>query len=198
MSGAAASRAVVARDPDTGSEATTGLAPPGPRIDAALARIAAALRGNAPADAVPTPPRRRVLLRHSLAVPAAVRAGVAIAVALALGHLLRVGQPYWIALTVSAVLQGSTLVTSLRRGIERSAGTLVGILLAAGVAALDPDRRRHRRPDRRAAAGHRGGDRRQLRGRRHVHHAADAAAVRSGAARLDHRGAARAGASSTR
>jgi uncharacterized membrane protein YccC len=133
-----ATPAVVRSVPDGGTDATTGLAPPGPRIDAALERIAQALRGEAPPGVAPTPPRRRVLLRHSLAVPAAVRAGVAIAVALALGHLLRVGQPYWIALTVSAVLQGSTLVTSLRRGIERSAGTLVGVLVAAGLAALDP------------------------------------------------------------
>ena len=137
---------VVGSDPHGGSPATTaaggagvaGLEPPGPRIDAALARIAAALDGRAPAGAAPTPPRRRVLLRHSLAVPAAVRAGIAIAVALALGHLLRVGQPYWIALTVSAVLQGSTLVTSLRRGIERTGGTLVGVLIAEGVALLRP------------------------------------------------------------
>jgi uncharacterized membrane protein YccC len=83
-------------------------------------------------------PHRRVLLRHSLAVPAALRAGIAIALAMAIGHLLRVGQPYWIALTVSAVLQGSTLVTSMRRGIERTAGTLVGVFIAAGLAALEP------------------------------------------------------------
>jgi uncharacterized membrane protein YccC len=137
--------AVVVSDPHSGSTATTGgdgtgLAPPGPRIDAALARIADALDGRAPTspDAAPAAPHRRVLLRHSLAGPAALRAGVTIAVAIAIGHLLRVGQPYWIALTVSAVLQGSTLVTSLRRGIERTAGTLVGVFIAAGLAALEP------------------------------------------------------------
>jgi uncharacterized membrane protein YccC len=137
--------AVVVSDPHSGSTATTGgdgtgLAPPGPRIDAALQRIADALDGRAPTspDAAPAAPHRRVLLRHSLAGPAALRAGVTIAVAIAIGHLLRVGQPYWIALTVSAVLQGSTLVTSLRRGIERTAGTLVGVFIAAGLAALEP------------------------------------------------------------
>jgi uncharacterized membrane protein YccC len=129
-----------APDPVGGGRAPTHpLPPPRVRIPVALDALDAALRGEL--SEPPAPPERSLraaLHQHSLAVPTALRNGIAIAVAVALGHALHVGQTYWIALTVSAVLQGATLVTSLRRAIERSAGTLVGILIAAGIVALDP------------------------------------------------------------
>jgi uncharacterized membrane protein YccC len=118
---------------------TPPLPPPSVRIPRALDEAATALAGAAdPPPAAPSRSLRAALDQHSLAMPTALRNGIAIAAAVALGHALHVGQPYWIALTVSAVLQGATLVTSLRRAIERSAGTLVGILLAAGIVALEP------------------------------------------------------------
>lgn len=116
-----------------------GLAPPSVRIPRALEAVGAALRGETEVPApAPRRPLRAALGAHSLAVPTALRGGLALAAAVALGHALHVGQSYWIALTVSAILQGATLVTSLRRAIERALGTLVGILIAAGIVALDP------------------------------------------------------------
>jgi uncharacterized membrane protein YccC len=134
---AAHAGATAAAAPDRTAPAP--LEPPRVRIPRALDAVASALRGEV--EPPPAPPIRRLraaLDHQSLAVPTALRNGLAIAAAVALGHALHVGQSYWIALTVSAVLQGATLVTSLRRAIERSAGTLLGIFLAAGIAALEP------------------------------------------------------------
>lgn len=81
---------------------------------------------------------RNALSADSLVPPTALRFGVAVAVGLGLGHALEVPRPYWIPLTIAAVMQGETLLTTARRAIERAAGTFVGILVAAGVVAADP------------------------------------------------------------
>ncbi len=83
---------------------------------------------------------RNALGADSLVPPTALRLGFAVAFALALGHALDVPRPYWIPLTVAAVMQGETLLTAASRAIERAAGTLIGILVAAGVVAAEPSR----------------------------------------------------------
>lgn len=81
---------------------------------------------------------RNGLGRHSLVVPAAARIGVAVAGGLLVGQLSGAPRPYWIALTTAAVLQGSTLLITARRAIERAAGTLVGVLFAGLLVVADP------------------------------------------------------------
>lgn len=81
---------------------------------------------------------RNALGADSLVPPTALRLGLAVAAGLALGHALDVPRPYWIPLTVAAVMQGETLLSAARRAIDRAAGTFIGILLAAGVVAVDP------------------------------------------------------------
>lgn len=81
---------------------------------------------------------RNALGADSLVPPTALRLGLAVAAGLALGHALDVPRPYWIPLTVAAVMQGETLLSAARRAIDRASGTFVGILLAAGVVAVEP------------------------------------------------------------
>lgn len=82
---------------------------------------------------------RNALGRHSLVVPAAARIAVAVSGGLVLGQLSGAERPYWIALTAAAVLQGSTLLITARRAIERAVGTVVGVVLAAGIVVAQPN-----------------------------------------------------------
>ena len=55
----------------------------------------------------------------------ALRVGVTLAVAVALSHLFPVGHGYWLPMTVMIVLKPDFTAT-LRRGLARSVGTLLG------------------------------------------------------------------------
>ncbi|MBO9532763.1 MAG: FUSC family protein [Solirubrobacteraceae bacterium] len=81
---------------------------------------------------------RNAMGSDSLVPPTALRFGVAVAGGLAIGALVGLPRPYWIALTTAAVMQGATLLTTARRAIERAAGTALGIAIAAGIVAADP------------------------------------------------------------
>lgn len=102
-------------------------------------------RRGAPNPDAPPPLRsgmwslRNAFARHSLVVPAAARIAVAVSGGLLLGQLSGAERPYWIALTAAAVLQGSTLLITARRAIERAVGTLVGVVLAAGIVVAQPN-----------------------------------------------------------
>ena len=81
---------------------------------------------------------RNALAPDSLVPLTAVRFGVAVGGALAIGVASGAPRPYWIALTVAAVLQGATLMTTARRAIERAAGTGAGVLIAGAVVLVNP------------------------------------------------------------
>lgn len=101
-------------------------------------------RRGAPNPDAPPPLRsglwslRNALGRDSIVLPAAARIGVAVSGGLLLGQLSGADRPYWIALTAAAVLQGSTLLITARRAIERAVGTVIGVVLAAGLVVVDP------------------------------------------------------------
>jgi uncharacterized membrane protein YccC len=91
----------------------------------------------------PRLPRWRVVLADltdpwSPAPAAALRLGVAIALAGAAGELLRAEHPTWIPLSAAAVLQGTNVAVARQRALHRAAGTAVGVVLATGVLALEP------------------------------------------------------------
>lgn len=101
-------------------------------------------RRGAPNPDAPPPLRsglwslRNALGRDSIVLPAAARIGVAVSAGLLLGQLSGADRPYWIALTAAAVLQGSTLLVTARRAIERAVGTVIGVVLAAWLVVVDP------------------------------------------------------------
>ena len=77
---------------------------------------------------------RANLNRHSMALRHGVRLGVTLGIAVAIYRLLPLGRGYWVPLTVVFVLKpdfGGTFT----RGLQRFAGTLLGVGLASLIAA---------------------------------------------------------------
>jgi uncharacterized membrane protein YccC len=118
------------------------------RLDTALRAAGSARRLDTPAadaetTAATTPGRWRVLLAdltdpRSPAPAVALRLGVAVGLAGALGYLVRAEHPTWIPLSAAAVLQGTNVALARQRALHRAAGTAVGVVAAAGVLALGP------------------------------------------------------------
>lgn len=75
----------------------------------------------------------------SPALMATARVGIAAAIAGTLGITLGLERAYWaMAAAVLVLYQGLDWVRSVQRGIERMIGTLVGLLLAGVILAIDP------------------------------------------------------------
>jgi uncharacterized membrane protein YccC len=116
-----------------------------------LARAITEARAVAAGTAPPTEPRpaprawpglgpqlAAAVRRHSVVLPAAARIGVAVAVAVGLGRALGLGHAYWVGLTVAGVLQGSNLVVTRRRVVQRVVGTAFGVGLAFALLGWGP------------------------------------------------------------
>ncbi|QRP50158.1 FUSC family protein [Amycolatopsis sp. FDAARGOS 1241] len=76
---------------------------------------------------------RQALTLRAVALPAAARIGVAVAVGVLTGRLLGLAHAYWVGLTVAAVLQASNVTLLLRRSLHRTVGTAGGVVLAGAV-----------------------------------------------------------------
>ncbi|WP_432562312.1 FUSC family protein [Kineococcus sp. SYSU DK003] len=102
--------------------------------------VPAAPAGRFPAAAAW--PRRRVwtALREPGVLHApAVRVGIACAAATLLASALGFGHVYWAAVAAAAVLQSPSAGTTTQRAVQRGAGTLVGVGLAAALVPLATD-----------------------------------------------------------
>lgn len=118
--------------------------PPAHRVVGSLNRAAGFL-GRAPARAAGFGGEisRPSLLagafgRESLAIPTALRIGIAVTAAAVVSHLLGNPHPYWLPLTVAAILQGPSNLVMAERAVLRVGGTLVGIALGAFLIGLGP------------------------------------------------------------
>ncbi|MGW5880079.1 FUSC family protein [Nocardiopsis terrae] len=80
---------------------------------------------------------RSSLSADSLIRPTALRMWLTVTLAGAFGLWLGLEHYYWVALTTTAVLQGGNVVLTLNRSVQRSLGTLLGVLV--GVALLTTD-----------------------------------------------------------
>ena len=126
--------------PEPARRAPPARAPRRSRADRALAaaeRILA-FRGSWPA-LVPTRgwsepttwDRLRVAARRtSLVRVDALRIAIAVGAGTALAGILGEAHPYWVPLTIAAVLQGQSQMGMAQRGIQRVVGTAVGLALA--------------------------------------------------------------------
>jgi uncharacterized membrane protein YccC len=85
-------------------------------------------------------PLRAVLSWDSMVLRFALRVGLVTAAAVALTAALDLQRGYWITLTAVVILQPYTGTTSVR-AVQRVLGTVVGGMLAAGLAALLHDER---------------------------------------------------------
>ncbi|MEU3018165.1 FUSC family protein [Nocardiopsis sp. NPDC007018] len=80
---------------------------------------------------------RSSLSGDSLIRPTALRMWLTVTLAGAFGLSMGLDHYYWVALTTTAVLQGGNVVLTLNRSVQRSLGTLLGVL--GGVALLGFD-----------------------------------------------------------
>ncbi|MBR8740848.1 FUSC family protein [Nocardiopsis sp. MG754419] len=80
---------------------------------------------------------RSSLGKNSLIRPTALRMWLTVTAAGAFGLWMGLDHYYWVALTTTAVLQGGNVVLTLNRSVQRSLGTLLGVLAGVGLLVLD-------------------------------------------------------------
>jgi len=83
-------------------------------------------------------PLRDALHPHSVIVGSALRMGVTVGVAGALGLAIGGAHGYWLPLSAAAVLQATNVTLARRRAIQRATGTFVGVFLAGALLATHP------------------------------------------------------------
>jgi uncharacterized membrane protein YccC len=66
----------------------------------------------------------------------AVRYGLVLSIATAIAFSFTFTRPYWIPLSCASVMMGSTIMSTFHRAIQRSTGTVVGILFASMILSL--------------------------------------------------------------
>ncbi|MFC3996652.1 FUSC family protein [Nocardiopsis sediminis] len=81
---------------------------------------------------------RSSLSRDSLIRPTALRMGITVAIAGLIGIGLGFERFYWISITATAVLQGGNVVLTVNRSAQRALGTLLGVVVGAGLLLLEP------------------------------------------------------------
>jgi len=113
-------------------------------VSIALARARAILLGADDAEPVALSGDRGLerlrqgLSRRCFVLPAAARIGVTVTLAAVAGRVLGLDHGYWVALTATAALQGTSFDAVARRATERLIGTIAGVTIAAGVLAAHP------------------------------------------------------------
>lgn len=82
---------------------------------------------------------RRLLRRHSPSRMIAMRNGLAAALAVCAAELAQLDRPYWAVLSATVVLHaGGDRASTTVRGAHRVAGSLLGVVAAAGIEATHP------------------------------------------------------------
>lgn len=76
--------------------------------------------------------------KNSIVFVSAIRYGFILMIAALIAFSFDFDRSYWIPLSCAAVMLGSTVVTTFHRAIQRSVGTVVGILLASVLLSTHP------------------------------------------------------------
>ncbi|WP_240035211.1 FUSC family protein [Neobacillus notoginsengisoli] len=69
--------------------------------------------------------------KNSIVFLSALRYGIVLIVASLISYALPVERPYWIPLSCAAVMLGSTIVATFHRAIQRTFGTMIGLIIAS-------------------------------------------------------------------
>lgn len=72
---------------------------------------------------------RQGLNHQSIILPSVWRIGVALTVATLISRAIGNAHPYWVPLTVAAVLQGTSAAVMAQRSVQRAVGTTLGLLV---------------------------------------------------------------------
>ena len=76
--------------------------------------------------------------KNSIIFLSALRFGVILAIAAIISYQFEFNRSIWVPLSCVAVMSGSTIVATFHRAIQRSLGTIIGILIAAVILSTHP------------------------------------------------------------
>lgn len=77
--------------------------------------------------------------RHSTLLSTASRYGIMIAASAAVAYGLGLHRSYWVPLSCAAVMLGTTAIGTMHRALQRTAGTLIGLLAGGALLSLKPE-----------------------------------------------------------
>lgn len=77
--------------------------------------------------------------KNSIVFFTAIRYGIVLTIAAIIAFSFDFNRSYWITLSCAAVMSGSTIISTFHRAIQRSIGTIIGILIATLILALHPE-----------------------------------------------------------
>ena len=68
----------------------------------------------------------------------AVRYGIVLSISTIIAYVFPFNRSYWIPLSCAAVMLGSTIMAAFHRAIQRSCGTIVGLMIATAILKFQP------------------------------------------------------------
>ncbi|OOM71030.1 inner membrane protein YccS [Clostridium puniceum] len=77
--------------------------------------------------------------KDSIVFVNSIRYGVVLSISAIVAFEFSFTRPYWITLSCAAVMCGSTIMATFHRAIQRSVGTLIGIVLAIIILSFNPE-----------------------------------------------------------
>ncbi|GAF07163.1 FUSC family protein [Paenibacillus pini] len=77
--------------------------------------------------------------KNSVVFLLSVRFGIILTIAALTAHAFNLNRSYWVPLSCAAVMLGSTVIATFHRAIQRSLGTIIGILVASAILWTRPE-----------------------------------------------------------
>jgi uncharacterized membrane protein YccC len=77
--------------------------------------------------------------KNSMVFLTSVRYGIILMIAAFFAYSFTFNRSYWIPLSCAAVMSGSTIISTFHRAIQRSFGTIIGILIASIILSAKPE-----------------------------------------------------------
>lgn len=81
----------------------------------------------------------RACNKDSIVFINAVRYGIVLSISAIIAFSFPFTRPYWIPLSCSAVMSGSTVMATFHRAIQRSCGTIIGLMIAIIILKFQPE-----------------------------------------------------------
>lgn len=81
----------------------------------------------------------KALNKDSIVFVNSIRYGIVLSISAIIAFGFGFTRPYWITLSCAAVMCGSTIIATFHRAIQRSVGTMIGILLAIVILNFQPE-----------------------------------------------------------
>ncbi|WP_438348579.1 FUSC family protein [Paenibacillus sp. FA6] len=77
--------------------------------------------------------------KNSIVFLTATRYGIVLTIAAIIAYSFDFNRSYWITLSCASVMSGSTIISTFHRAIQRSIGTILGVLIASIILSLHPE-----------------------------------------------------------